>query len=401
MEAALLLVVLSCVLGGILAIILRLAGLWGSARAPGVLAGIITGVLLGPLVLGAVAPELHARLVSGGVDEMQALRTAETEHATEITAAAALEMDEQGLAALTDQWNQEKAALEADLVEALEERTSHVRLVQAALAGLILGPLFAAAALRLTARRRGMTAAVAISGGLGAVLLGSLLPMVVASAGLDADLPNAVAFALVMATLGCWWSAPPRIAAIGAMGLAIGTGAMGALLLAMDARIPLAVALASLLLTAIPCAVMCASKRRPIAGRRLWERITAFCLIPMLVGVVVARLDPSQVLVDVRFVVATVFMLLFASDGRWMSISFVWRLLAGPRRDAFAWMHGARLVSAGAGMAQLALLGLALAGGLIDAPLTASAVIGALAVEIMAGARVRIARRAITELSPE
>ena len=111
--------------------------------------------------------------------------------------------------------------------------------------------------------------------------------------------------------------------------------------------------------------------------------------------------DMAAAGLDVRFIVASVLMVLFAADGRWMSISLVWRLLAGRGSGVRAWMDGARLVNAGAGMAQSAMLVLALAGGLLDAALAASAVVGVFAIELMPDLRVRVARKAALELQQE
>lgn len=397
MAAAMLLAMMCGVLGGVFGVVLRAAGLGGSVRAAGVVGGVIAGVLLGPLVLGNVAPEMYGALVTGGVEERAALVEAERAHARDVRAAVELGAGAEAVGEMEGAWAERRTALEDALVAALEARAVDVRLVVGVLAGLLLGPMVASALVRLSGRRRGMSGVVAVSGGLGVVLLASLLPMAVATVGLGEGVVRAGAFALVMGTLGCWWSAPRRVGAIGAAGLAVGTGAMCALVWSESGGVVLVAALCGAVVSGVVGWWMCVGLRERW-GRRAWEWIPGVLVVPMLVGVVMSGIDPAAVGLDVRFVTATVLMILFASDGRWMSAALVWRMLAG--RGMQAWMQSARLVNAGSGMAQLAMLGLAVGGGLIDAALSASAVVGALAIEVMAGLRVRMARRVMVEMAP-
>lgn len=397
MAGAVLLALISGVVGGVFALVLRFAGLGGSVRAAGVVGGVIAGVLLGPLVMGRAMPEWHGALVTGGVEERIALEASSSRHRADVSAQQALGADEEAIEAAESDWEEERRALEDALIAATEMRDGEVRFVYAALAGALLGPMLAASVAALMARRRGMLTTVAVSGGAGAVMLAALLPMGVAAFGFKEGVGVAAAFGLVMATLGCWWNAAVRVRAIGAAGLAVGVGAMCALVGASVGVEVVLIAIATAAMVGVVCWWECVGGRGS-GGRRRWEWIPGLVVMPMLVGVVVARLDPAAVGLDVRFMVASVLMVLFAADGRWMSISLVWRLLAGRGSGVRAWMDGARLVNGGAGMAQSAMLALALAGGLLDAALAASAIVGVFAIELMPGLRVRVARKAAQEL---
>ena len=400
MAGAVLLALISGVVGCVFALVLRLAGLGGSVRAAGVVGGVIAGVLLGPLVMGRAMPQWHGALVTGGVEERIALDEALAHHRADVSARRALGAEDEAIEAAESAWEEQRGVLESALIAATETRDGQVRLVYAVLGGMLLGPMLGACVAALMVRRRGMSTMVAVSGGAGVVMLAALLPMGVAAFGFKESVGGAAAFGLVMATLGCWWNAAVRVRAIGAAGLAVGMGAMCALVGAAVGVEVVLVAMATAVVVGAACWWECVGGRGS-GGRRRWEWIPGLVVMPMLVGVVVARMDLAAAGLDVRFIVASVLMVLFAADGRWMSISLVWRLLAGRGSGVRAWMDGARLVNAGAGMAQSAMLVLALAGGLLDAALAASAVVGVFAIELMPDLRVRVARKAALELQQE
>lgn len=120
--------------------LLRGAGIAGGRPAAAVVGGVLAGVLLGPAVLGRAQPELHERLLRGGVAERIALERAIARHAADRIAAVAAGPDGGEQAAdLGARHAAERGPLQQEHREAVARRRAGVTGVAAVLLAIGLG----------------------------------------------------------------------------------------------------------------------------------------------------------------------------------------------------------------------------------------------------------------------
>lgn len=179
--------VLTAATGAALAWLLRGAGIAGGRPAAAIVGGILAGTLLGPAVLGHVAPEFHLRVFRGGEAEREELRRTLARHSADFAASTATGSPPGTLVEVFARHSAERAPLERDLSVAMERRRA--ALTGAAAAALALGLLLAAWASRplsvspasVVMGVAAVAAEVAVIGAVAHLLLGAPVGLAVAA----------------------------------------------------------------------------------------------------------------------------------------------------------------------------------------------------------------------------
>jgi len=391
--AVALFVALAAALGALFAWLLRGARLPGGRASSAILGGMLAGVLLGPGVLGRVAPDVHGAAFRGAVREEAALADRLTEargavRALEASGVTEVAIDEYERGAMAELGPLREAA---DSARVARRGAWDVALALAGAALLALLPLAGAARMAgdmsFGARRAAIAAGAGSFAAAGAIAGGAV--------GAFTDVGwslGALLFAGACAT--GWFTAPldrlahARARAVresfvsGLLALAI---ASATLLWALPDRRAWFAAwgfIGALTVWAIMNAAPTGRRFRRVA-----HGVTLGLLAPTAVALAAMRLDPLPLAREPSFWVALVAAAVASSDGRWLGAFFGARVCDGAgrmlttRSVEIATAH----TTAGVGLAQCALLALLAAGGPITEPLLAGGLLGALLVESSAG----------------
>lgn len=386
-------VALCAAVSSLLATLLRGGRLSGGWPAAAILGGLLAGVLVGPGVLGRVAPALHDAAVRGGVAEQGAYDQRLLEAQGAVAALQASGVSEVAI----DEYEREALAALGPLREAIDvaqvERRAALdfTLALAGAAILALLPLAgitrASGAISPEARRAALFAgmgSVALAGGIafaGAAFFTSVGPS-----------PAALLFA---AACACGWFAPPldRLAREGSRAVRAsfvsGLFALGAasavLLWSLPDRRAWFVAWAFIGALAVWATTKVFVRHKKL--RRAASFLTLGVLAPTCVALAAMRLDPASLGRNAAFWILALVAFVAGADGRWIGAFLGARLgerssrLVSPGALGAATAH---LVS-GVGVAQCALLAVLGAGGPISEPMLGAGLLAALLVENSAG----------------
>lgn len=361
-------------------------------RCPGwsVVGGVAAGLVLGPTILGRVAPDLYGTVFDGGLEERRELRATVSRHGADRAASRhagvtiesldqlRLEQDT-ALAAVTDAWRAARWAHQGP------QRSFVAILVALTLAG---------ASVFAVKRDAGTPS-----------------PIATLSVGLwSAALPGAIAW-LAMRAL---WDGAPGESMLVVAAIAIGPWALtaadreaadqaeagGARLVQTGGRVAtlvaVAIAAAALLVehgtAGLPWIAALAAApagwlvTRFVSGGAFIRGLLKFVVVPAVTAVVAVRID---VLADLAFWPVVVLVLL-SSDGRWLG-AFTGAQVLGGRGG----MRTMRLVmgSTAAGPTQIAVTAVAVSTWSIDASMGLALLAGAVLIEVTGPARRGVAER--------
>lgn len=367
-----------------LAWLLRRAGLPGAAAVGGVAAGLV----LGPGVLGRMAPQAHDRLFGGAPVERAAWREAERAVEATLFVAGSAEVDPAAAGSQIDALSAEADARRADWMAAVETARRPFALLAIALAAVLF--------LIVGATRA--SGSDADGGGWGSGLLlgawNAALPAALAAVGLrwlgePAWSPTMWAVMAAMAA-GAWpldrdersiarqaaFGGEPAVRTAGLLASAVAVGLLGAASLgaapAMNAFAALAVSLG-----------IGVTLGRFFPGER-WSARGIALLVPPLAALATLRIEPF---LDVRWGLL-ILLALIADDGRWLG-GMIGSWLPGGVSASRA--MGLGLVAVSAGPAMLAITAVAIATGSLSPAAAAGLLAGAILIEVLAPARRRFA----------
>ncbi|MHC5113264.1 MAG: hypothetical protein ACYTGP_02400 [Planctomycetota bacterium] len=367
------------------------------ARCPGwaVLGGVLAGLLLGPGILGRVAPTAFEDAFIGGVEEREARDATIRRHESDLLAARHAGVGETEIAAMIEARRPERLAAE----RAWEEETWRFQRPfrsYAALAAAIVLLGAGRSRLRETGRLGGPVAPLSIGGW-------------------SAALPGAVA------VLACvkWFGHDTTEAVLAAAAVGIGPWMLtrtdtavadrvemrGALLVQAAGRVASVIAIAVAawaftracgvvgLLAVAPLVALPLGWLVPEWGReRVWREVLLVAFVPSVAACCSLRVDPAR---DVAIWPILVFLVL-SGDGRWLG-AVVGAMLPGGRSGL-----GAMRLALGAmacGPTQLAIVAMAVHYRALPGSIAFALIAGAVAVEVGAPMR-RWTARQLEEESP-
>jgi hypothetical protein len=371
------------------------------ARCPGwaVVGGAVAGLLMGPTILGRVAPETFEWAFIGGFEQRQALDSLRRRQRADVLAAEAAGLDRAAMIELERRHWDERAPLAEKIDEA---RWAYQQPIRIGVAVVVAATLFGAGCMQVRQRdrRQGLMAAMSIGA------WSSLLPG-----------------ALAYFAMTWLWRHPPGLALLAAAAVAIGPWALtavdreaadeaefgGAHMIQTAGRIAsiIAIMLAAvsflmergaegaswwLPLLALPLGWLLAKRPRkdkhatPLDALRLIRRIPGFVLVPLLSASVGMRID-----IYAHFALwPIVVFVLLSGDGRWLG-ALMGALLPGGRSG----MRTMRLVmgSMACGPTQLAVAALAAHTWALPESIPFALLLGAIYIETSAPLRRIMARR--------
>ncbi len=377
-------IVLLVVVSAVWAVLLR----W--TRCPGwsVVAGVAAGLVLGPTILGRVAPDLYSGVFDGGLEQSRQLRQLISHHGAERVAAHAAGATGETMAALR---HRQAAATDTATRVWRDARWAHQRPQRTFVAVLAALTLAGAAAFAIPrgARPPSIVAAAsvgtwsaALPGGIAWFMLrgpweaGTVESMLVVAAvaigpwaltASDRDTANdaEAGGARLVQDAG-------RIATLIAAGLVVATLAVADGWIGLLWAAPMA---------AVPLGWM--AGRRPAAVTR---RVLSLVVVPAVAASVAVRID----LLGDFALWPVVVLVLLSTDGRWMGAFTGAQVLGG--RGGFRTM---RLVmaSTAAGPTQIVVAAIAVSTWSIDTSLALALLLGAVLIEVTGPARRTVAQR--------
>ncbi len=359
---------------------------WGMRRvrlsSSGLLAGLVVGLLLGPGVLGRLAPEVSLRLFHGPPAEAAAIAEAARER--DALSAVAAQTSADG--------SEEAQRLEARLESALEawREASAAHRVPLSAAAIALGGLvlLGGGAHRRARRSRGNAAEALVLAAWGCLVPVALVCLWMHENGRDLTSPPTLSLASIAAIAG-WRVAGPeraiariigpdaaRTAEIACAVMALASALLLAAALAQQVTWPWAVA-GSLAVLALPLRL--AVGRLPGLAT-VSERVA----LPIVGALAAVRIEPFF---EFALLPSLAFYLI-AEDGRWMAITFGDRIAAHR-----PWLGAMRmaLLPLEAGPSMLVVAAIALALGTISPTFGAAALFAAAVFELIGPLRYRVA----------
>lgn len=369
-----------------LAWILKRGGLPGAAAV----GGIVAGLLLGPGVLGRLAPAAHDRMFGSAPEELAKWR--EAERAVEATAFAAgqSEVDAESVRVEIESLMREADARKAGWNAAVERS----RRPFLAFAFLLAFTVIAAASLARPAEASGEGSTTGR-----AVLLGAWnasMPAVLAAIGLawlgEPAWTSAMFATMAAVAVGAWplqeGDREPAIAVVPGGAASLRTAAVVANLVAI-ALLAAAVGVAPHAGTAVGLSALAvAATFGPVLARAMGDERKALAAItlavPPLAALAAVRVEPF---LDFRWGMV-IMLALIAEDGRWIG-GTLGSWLPGGIRPFHAIGIGLASIPAGPGM--LATVAVGLEAGFLPPPVAAGLLVGVLLIEVLAPIRGRFA----------
>jgi len=377
-------IVLLVVVSAAWAVLLR----W--TRCPGwsVVAGVAAGLMLGPTILGRVAPDLYGGVFDGGLDQHRQLRQLISHHGAERVAAHAAGATDETIAGLR---LRQAAAVDTATGVWRDARWAHQRPQRTLVA--VLAALTLAGAAAFAIPRCGHPRSIIAAASIGTW---------------SAALPGAVAWFMLRGP----WEAGTAESMLVVAAVAIGPWALtaadrktaddaetgGACLVQDAGRIATLIAAALVvaalahahgwrgLLWAAPLAAVPLGWMANWPGVEATRRVLSFVIVPAIAACVAVRIDvlgdltPWPVLVVV----------LLSTDGRWMG-AFTGAQVLGGRRG----LRTMRLVmaSTAAGPTQIVVAAIAVSTWSISTSLALALLLGAVLIEVTGPARRGVAQR--------
>ncbi|MGP1346635.1 MAG: hypothetical protein ACTS3F_08205 [Phycisphaerales bacterium] len=327
----------------------RIPGDRTDARTPGacaaIVGGILAGILLGPGVLGAVWPDAHRSVFMGDSAEVRAQRVMESEHRAARMALRATGVSEVAVDELRAE--QEAAALvsERAVTKAQRERALLLGLWGAVPLFVAIGAGLGVCGGRPAARRRGDAVVERVrhpAMQAGWMLCAFGFTLLVARLFVDSWMP-ALVFAMGMSVVGV----PPLGRGAGFASSVAGNA------IAFPLVAPGVVGWLGGRCGAWAVGVPRARRRRAVLG------VVYGVLLPGLVGLAVATIDPGSLVRDRVFAWYALLAFLLGADLRWAALAWSRVRGAGARRWWWAGVqieHGTALLQAG-GASVLVLVG--------------------------------------------
>lgn len=359
------------------ALLLRCAGLPGGRPAAAIAGGIVAGLLLGPGVLGQIAPEPHEQVFRGAVEERRSLEEAQQEQSAAIAAAREAELGEEEVAQILREHREALLPLQRDLDQARHEHREPVGMIVAI---TLAGALFLAGWGRRRPRagiREGDAGtpfdevAPSIAAGLAALLFAALptalLLIWLAQAPRDVALAAgaAVASGTAFAGLIVRRIAPEgrsRSGQLAMLSLLIGAAALLWIVSDGETRLVLtvpavAMAFGLVLSTRLPAP---ASTRRIARGAALW------LVVPTLAALAASSVEPMVLVSDWRPVLFLLLTILLAADGHFIGAWLAWLTFGTDAQRRAAARTYLESHADGVGMTQVCFAAVLVCGGLID-----------------------------------
>lgn len=372
-----------------LAWVLRRAGVPGGAPSAGLVAGLFIGLVAGAGVAGRAWPQWHQRVVVGDAAQARALGELRQRHVGELAALRAAGVTPVAIQEHLTLQAQEVAPLRAAARDAAQNHRARLDdLALAILAAHVLMLMPTIVPRRARHWSRTLAAVARTSGraplaGLAAVAIGAVPPAIVAHVVLGASPVGALGLGLAMSLPGLALSLRPAPYVAAAAGL-VG-GALAIVALAWTIALSLVVVAAAL-------GLMIALGREGGVSRRARRTLSTAALLvtlPACVALLTVRLDLAELWAAHANAMAwgLVVALLWSGDGRWTAWWIAWRLIEPQGTRARRWTISTGPVNCGAGLAQAGTVLALAAAGQIDDALIAVGLAGALAVELLSGAR--------------
>ncbi|MFG0276121.1 MAG: hypothetical protein ACF8QF_13800 [Phycisphaerales bacterium] len=375
-------------LGALLAKILAMAGVVGGVRAAGILGGAAAGLLLGAAVLGQAAPDHYERWFLGGAAQRDALHALVSRQQADIAALRAVDITPVAIEEQVAQHALERAPLEAALAEA---RSNHALAIAGVGAGAFVLAMIVAG---LAVGRRGGGAPdadgdLAIAAGLSSVVVATVSAGAVAFLFAPLDVREALAFGAAGAVGGTALSGRFLLAPAGRnrrvgqsavvaelVGSALVAGGARGGLLATSVLIGVALSLVAPLLVAVSG-----------PARRRAEAVAFVGVAPLVVAVLVVRLDPTALLADRLFWIGAIASAILHHDGRWIGAWIPWRFFGDEPARSEAWRRSGAVLESGVGMTQCGAAMALVYAGALPASLGAGLVVSAIVIEMAAPIR--------------
>ncbi len=357
-------------------------------RCPGwsVAGGVAAGLLLGPTILGRVAPDLYGSVFDGGLEEHRQLRQIVSRHGAERVAAHAADATSETMDALQQQ---QTAAADAANAAWRDARWAHQQSQRIFTAVMVALTLAGAAAFAIPRRGPAPSKIATASVGAWSVALPGGIAWLALRGLWDVGVTESMLVVAAVA-IGPWaLTAADRDAADHAE-------AGGARLVQAAARIAtvfaVGLAVAALLMdhgsTGLWwCAALAAAAAGWVVAWPTGVRAALqFAVVPAVAATVSVRID---VITDLTLWPVVVLVLL-SSDGRWLG-AFIGAHVLGGRRG----LRTMRLVmgSTAAGPTQIAVTAVALSTWSIDTSLAFALLLGAVLIEVTGPGRRVVAER--------
>lgn len=367
----------------------RLLG--GGASVCAVVGGLIAGVLVGPGVLGRVAPDLYEAVFTGAVAERETRQRLGREQAIEVAVMRSSDVTSEALTELQEMHARAMAGPADAERRALADRADTINAVGVGLAAaaLILPYLLRAAGAsrramppidRLTARSAGLLTFALPAGAVAAAMVGLL--------GMDWRL--AAAFGGAAAT---GWAAPGlrarrmgRLAREPKTDQASSAALGGAMLLSAGATSAVWLAIGAI--PGLAGLRRIGGSRFPRRVRRALHAAVYAVIAPGVCAAAAMRVDPYTLIGagGAALWIAIAIAVVASTDGRWCGATLAWLAADAKRGIGPAMERATAHLASGVGVAQCALaLALAALAGLGEAPIFAL-LIGAALAELSAGA---------------
>jgi hypothetical protein len=382
----------------VLAWVLRWCALPGGWAAASIVAGIVVGLLAGPGVMGRVRPDLHTRLFVGAATQRDAADTLERRQNADIKGLLQAGVTP---AAIDELRVQHAAELEPLRTAQRDAEREHRRWLWTAAS--IMVAAYAMCIIPSVLRYRSVGGVPtpdpglvrgtrgAMVGMLGAIVTGAI-PFIAAAwlmrAGLAASLGWALMFAISGLASTIRFEARAACLQIVVVSLCFGY------MIAPSSAGPMlwgAVAAGFAIVLLTSAVARTPSRARSVRTIRRVTRRAAVCVVlPGIAAIVAVTVDLHALAAapGAAFWVAIVVAVLYASDGRWGGYWLAWRAAGRADEHHEAWPRSTAMLNSGAGVAQLVMLVLLLAGGTATPQMAAGGLLGAAIVEVTRGARV-------------
>lgn len=381
----------------VLAWVLRWCAVPGGRAAAAIVAGIVVGLLAGPGVMGRVRPDVHRAMFVGALAERDAADTLERRQNADIKGLLQAGVTP---AAIDELRAQHDAELEPLRTAQRDAERDHRRWLWLAASVMIAAYVMCITPSLMRYRTIGGSATAdpglvrgtrAAMVGMLALLVTASVPFIAAAWLMRAGLAASLGWALMFAISGFATALRPeaRTASVQIVAISLCFGHM----IAPSSAGPMlwgAVAAGFAIVLLASVAARTPSRARSARTmRRATRRVAMGAALPGVAAIVAVTVDLHALAAapGAAFWVAIAVAILYASDGRWGGYWLAWRA-AGPADERHeAWARSTAMVNGGAGVAQLVVLELLLAGGVATPQMAAGGLLGAAIVELTRGAR--------------
>ncbi|MBX3364501.1 MAG: hypothetical protein KF866_07030 [Phycisphaeraceae bacterium] len=359
-------------------LLFRLARIPGGFPAAILAAGLLTGVALGPTVLGALRPELHQRFAVGALHERQALRDLEERHELDLlvlghTGVSPVALDEQ-----RRDFALQRRPLHDAVTKASHEFQTPVRRITLVLVCLAVF-LAGCAAQKRTSSHPEASMLAAAAAGILAVIFAGIINAILIGALLGATRAEAVPLGFALAGGSFFAATPLRWLGAAARSLDVrfsllcGIGVVLIAIAAMPARTELGPWIVAIVLSLAAGAWLgrtCKRRTRCAAKTAL-----ACVVLPTLVAFAASHADFHALLGSTRAVIFVIIAVAITGLGAWMGFSLGMGIFGSDLQRHAITQRWIEANAAGVGLTQAVMLAVLCAAALIDGATSSGAAV--------------------------